>query len=170
MLQEQIKSFTVTFRSLAQPRRKPDRDILEGRWLHKVFLITHIPAAWAAWKLAILLLLEAAIVWYAWLRPPIDCNGATTFRIVPSRDFVRLDNVSTTLMQRKSFRPESKRKPAVFSKPSNFGAGATNSTSITQMIKFLKTFHKWRYYRTYRASVCGIVCVSSNVSVYGAGI
>jgi len=29
-----------------------DVDVLENRWLHKLFLITHEPAVWPAWRLA----------------------------------------------------------------------------------------------------------------------
>jgi predicted MPP superfamily phosphohydrolase len=67
MLKEQTKSpFTVTFHSPAKPRVPPAADILEDRWLHQLFLITHAPATWPAWKLAAGLLVAALAVWLAW--------------------------------------------------------------------------------------------------------
>lgn len=67
MLNEQIESVTVTYHPVGQRRGQSNRDILEKRWLHQLFLITHIPAVWPAWKLAILLLVAAGLVWSAWL-------------------------------------------------------------------------------------------------------
>lgn len=67
MLKEQTQPpFTVTFHSADEPRIPPAADILEDRWLHQVFLITHAPAAWPDWKLALGLLLATVVVWLAW--------------------------------------------------------------------------------------------------------
>jgi uncharacterized protein len=67
MLKEQTKPpFTITFHSAAEPRIPPTADILEDRWLHQVFLITHAPATWPAWKLAAGLLIAALLVWLVW--------------------------------------------------------------------------------------------------------
>ncbi len=68
MLQEeQTEPLTVSHYSAAKARTEPEEDILEDRWLHKAFLITHIPASWPAWKLAVALLITAGIVGYTWL-------------------------------------------------------------------------------------------------------
>ena len=64
--QEKQAAFTVTYRSGAEARLPLQRDILENRFLHKLFLVTHIPAAWPAWKLGAGLLLLALGVWVAW--------------------------------------------------------------------------------------------------------
>lgn len=75
MLKEQTQPpFTVTFLSPAEPRIPPAADILEDRWLHQVFLITHLPATWPAWKLAAGLLLAALGVWLVWL--PLGVTAA----------------------------------------------------------------------------------------------
>src|SRR6185503_13122685 len=67
MLKEKIHPpFTVTYYSAAEPRIPPAADILEDRWLHQVFLITHAPATWPAWKLAAGLLVAALLVWRFW--------------------------------------------------------------------------------------------------------
>ncbi|NJN96497.1 MAG: hypothetical protein HC875_21515 [Anaerolineales bacterium] len=68
MIVEKTKTpFTLSYHSSAEPRIPPEADILEDRWLHQVFLITHIPATWPAWKLAAGLLLAALVVWLIWL-------------------------------------------------------------------------------------------------------
>jgi predicted MPP superfamily phosphohydrolase len=67
MLREQTKPFTVTYHSLTQNREESDLRILEERWLHKLFLITHVTAQWPPWKLGLALLAITAVVWYAWL-------------------------------------------------------------------------------------------------------
>lgn len=67
MLNEQIKSVEVTYRPVSLSRGQSNHDILEKRWLHQLFLITHIPATWPAWKLAVLLLAVAGVVWLVWL-------------------------------------------------------------------------------------------------------
>lgn len=67
MLKEQTKApFTVTFHSPSKPRIPPAADILEDRWLHQLFLITHAPATWPAWKLVVGLLVVTLVVWLPW--------------------------------------------------------------------------------------------------------
>ncbi len=66
MLKEQTKSFTVSYHAPTEPRRPPAADILEDRWLHQVFLLTHAPATWPAWKLAAGLLVAVLLVGLAW--------------------------------------------------------------------------------------------------------
>jgi uncharacterized protein len=67
MLKEQTKPpFTITFHSAAEARIPPVADILEDRWLHRVFLMTHTPATWPTWKLATGLLIGALLVWLVW--------------------------------------------------------------------------------------------------------
>jgi len=67
-LQEKIETtpFTVTYQSAAEARIPPKQGILEERWFHKLFLLTHIPASWGPVKLAGGLLLAAIIVWFVW--------------------------------------------------------------------------------------------------------
>lgn len=66
MLKEQTKPpFTLTFHSTAV-RTEPQEGILEDRWLHQLFLLTHAPATWPAWKLAAGLLVAALIVGLVW--------------------------------------------------------------------------------------------------------
>ena len=67
MLKEQTNSFTVSYYSAAKARFESEEDVLEERWLHKFFLITIVPALWPASKLALALLVAAALVWYSWL-------------------------------------------------------------------------------------------------------
>ncbi|GIK41089.1 MAG: hypothetical protein BroJett011_49220 [Chloroflexota bacterium] len=67
MLKEQTKApFTVTFHSPTEPRIPSAADILEDRWLHQLFLFTHTPATWPAWKLALGLLVVTLAVWLTW--------------------------------------------------------------------------------------------------------
>ena len=66
MLKEKIKPFTVTYYSAAAARPEGEIGILEKRWLHKLFLLTHIPATWPAWKLATGLLIGAGLVGGVW--------------------------------------------------------------------------------------------------------
>ena len=80
MLKEQTNSFTVLYHSLATDRPPSDTDVLEERWLHKLFLLTHVPANWPAWKLAVALLLLAGLVFYAWLPVgPLALTAATIY-------------------------------------------------------------------------------------------
>jgi len=58
---------TPVYYSAASARPAPKQAILEERWLHKLFLLSHIPAAWPAWKLAAALILLALGVGLAWL-------------------------------------------------------------------------------------------------------
>lgn len=60
-------AFTVTYYQNQNSRHKPQNDVLEARWLHRLFLFTMKPAAWPAWKLAGSLLLLAGLVWLVWL-------------------------------------------------------------------------------------------------------
>ncbi|MCL4299900.1 MAG: metallophosphoesterase, partial [Anaerolineae bacterium] len=54
----------------------PAADILEDRWLHQLFLFTHVPATWPAWKLAVGLLAVTLGVWLTWW--PLDAVTAST--------------------------------------------------------------------------------------------
>jgi hypothetical protein len=68
MLKQITKSpFTVTFHTLPGLRVEPRQGILEDRWLHQLFLITHAPATWPAWKLGLGLVVVTFLVWViAW--------------------------------------------------------------------------------------------------------
>lgn len=63
----------ITFRQPAQPRVPAQQGVLEERWLHKIFLFTHIPATWGAERLALLLLAGGLLTWIAWL--PVGSAG-----------------------------------------------------------------------------------------------
>ena len=67
MLNEQSKPPNISFHSLGENREAPQQDVLENRWLHQLFLLTHKPATWSAWQLAAGLLVVAAMVWLIWL-------------------------------------------------------------------------------------------------------
>lgn len=66
MLKQKIDPFSVAYYSAAKARIRPATDILTERWLHKLFVITHAPALWPASRLALALLVAAALVWYSW--------------------------------------------------------------------------------------------------------
>ena len=61
-----IPPFTVSFHTLNTPRTAPNQDVLENRWLHQLFLLTHKPAEWSAWQLAGGLLLLAGLTGLVW--------------------------------------------------------------------------------------------------------
>ncbi len=67
ILKEQTRSFKVTFHTAAEVRKRPAVDILENRFLHKLFLLTHIPASWLGWQLAVGLLGMTLLVVVIWL-------------------------------------------------------------------------------------------------------
>jgi len=67
MLNEQSKPHNISFHSLGENREAPQQDVLENRWLHQLFLLTHKPATWSVWQLAAGLLVVAALVWLIWL-------------------------------------------------------------------------------------------------------
>lgn len=66
MIKHHPGPFTISYYSAAEARIKTKDDILVERWLHKVFVVTHIPALWSASKLALALLVAAGLVWYSW--------------------------------------------------------------------------------------------------------
>ncbi|MBN1993878.1 MAG: metallophosphoesterase [Anaerolineae bacterium] len=66
MWQAQTTSFTVTFHALDQARPVPQQEILENRWLHRLFLLTLRPAAWSGWQLAGGLLAVSALIGLVW--------------------------------------------------------------------------------------------------------
>lgn len=64
MFQERTQTnFTVTFHSAVGVRVEQREGILEDRWLHKLFVFSHAPATWPAWKLFLGLLVAAMLVW-----------------------------------------------------------------------------------------------------------
>jgi len=65
-VKEETKTFTVTYYSAAQARLAPEHTVLEDRWLHKLFLITHVPATWPGWKLAVSLLVVTVAIGLVW--------------------------------------------------------------------------------------------------------
>jgi predicted MPP superfamily phosphohydrolase len=58
--------FTLDVRRPARPRQQPVDNVLEERWLHQLFLLTHIPAMWPVWKLGAGLLGLAALTAVIW--------------------------------------------------------------------------------------------------------
>ena len=63
---DQTLPFTVNYYSAAEARLPPQQEILENRFFHKLFLVTHVPAGWSPWKLAVCLVLVALGVWFIW--------------------------------------------------------------------------------------------------------
>lgn len=64
--QTQPTTFNVTYHTGAEARLRPQEGILEDRLLHKIFLFSHIPAGWPAWKLGLTLLFLSLGVWLVW--------------------------------------------------------------------------------------------------------
>jgi len=64
--QDMTKQFTITYYSAAKDRIPSATEVLEERWLHKLFLVTHLPAIWPSWKLAVSLLVVALGIWLIW--------------------------------------------------------------------------------------------------------
>lgn len=60
------KPFQVTYHSAADIRPTPQEGVLEERWLHQLFLITHLPANWSAWRLFGGVLSLTSLVWLMW--------------------------------------------------------------------------------------------------------
>jgi hypothetical protein len=67
MTPTKFQAVNITYRQPVQPRVPAQHGILEERWLHKVFLITHIPATWGPERLALLLLAGGFFTWIVWL-------------------------------------------------------------------------------------------------------
>ena len=72
-VREMTQQFTVTYHTPTQERIPPEDEVLEDRWLHQLFLITHIPAKWPPWRLVLSLLVVTLGVWLVWL--PFDYGG-----------------------------------------------------------------------------------------------
>ena len=70
----------VTYLKPEKPRPQPIDNILENRWLHQVFVLTHDPATWPVWKLAAGVLALTALVGTVWRL--IARAGAGVTRIV----------------------------------------------------------------------------------------
>lgn len=64
--QPQLKQFKVTYHRPPVARTAPAAGVLEERWLHQIFLATHIPATWHAGKLGLGLAVLTIIVWLMW--------------------------------------------------------------------------------------------------------
>ncbi|MEM7344317.1 MAG: metallophosphoesterase [Chloroflexota bacterium] len=60
------KKVSVSYHSAAEARLPANSTILEDRWLHQVFLITHIPVNWSTWQLALGLIPFLMFVWLVW--------------------------------------------------------------------------------------------------------
>ncbi len=60
------RHFTVSYQPTTQTRLAPRLDILENRLLHKAFVISHVPATWGWWQIALGLLLLSLLVGLMW--------------------------------------------------------------------------------------------------------
>ena len=67
MLKERTQLYTISIHSAAERRRPPAENILEDRWLHKVFLLLHTPATWANWQLLVGVLVITFVIELVWL-------------------------------------------------------------------------------------------------------
>ncbi|MCB0194683.1 MAG: hypothetical protein KDJ65_22215 [Anaerolineae bacterium] len=56
----------VSYHSSSKTRIPTEVGVLEERWLHKIFLATHIPATWNFWKLGFGLIAVTFIAWRFW--------------------------------------------------------------------------------------------------------
>ncbi len=65
MTKTHLSPFEVSFQSTTA-RIPPLDNVLEDRFLHKLFLLAHAPARWRGWQLAAVLLAAAAGVWAGW--------------------------------------------------------------------------------------------------------
>lgn len=61
-----VSSFNVSYHHPTKKRTSPETGILEERWLHKVFLATHIPVNWNFWQLGLGLVFLTFIAWIVW--------------------------------------------------------------------------------------------------------
>ena len=67
MIKDKTKPIPVVSHSAGQARVAPESNVLEDRLMHRIFVLSHLPATWAAWQLAIGLLVIAFIIQLAWL-------------------------------------------------------------------------------------------------------
>ena len=56
----------ISVQAATAARIPPQAGELEDRLLPKVFLLSHVPAGWSVWQLALFLLGAAAVVWLTW--------------------------------------------------------------------------------------------------------
>ncbi|MCB0209242.1 MAG: metallophosphoesterase [Anaerolineae bacterium] len=65
---QKVKSpLNVSYQASTKMRIPPEVGVLEERWLHKIFLATHIPARWNFWQLGVGLIgltIMAGILWW----------------------------------------------------------------------------------------------------------
>ncbi len=57
---------TVSYYSGTDARIMPENDELENRWLHRLFLLIHIPALWGFWRIGFSLLLISCFIGLVW--------------------------------------------------------------------------------------------------------
>lgn len=80
--QQKTSPHEVNYRSPRKNRIPPESGILEERWLHKIFLATHIPATWNAWQLGLSLLALSIVVWSFWGLASVGAVTATVLYLV----------------------------------------------------------------------------------------
>lgn len=92
MLKEKTKSsFTVSYHSAPGARVAQQEGILEDRWLHKLFVFSHAPATWPAWKLFLGLLVAAGLVWLiSWPLGPLAWAAAGIYLLFALADWALL--------------------------------------------------------------------------------
>lgn len=61
-----VVAYELSIYSAASARIPPQENILEDRFLHKLFLLTHVPASWGWWQLAAVLLAVTMAMWAVW--------------------------------------------------------------------------------------------------------
>ncbi|MCB9079721.1 MAG: metallophosphoesterase [Anaerolineaceae bacterium] len=64
--QTQLDHFNVTYHHPKLNRTAPESGVLEERWLHKLFLATHIPATWNWGQLGLGLVVLTIVAWLVW--------------------------------------------------------------------------------------------------------
>lgn len=86
----QPADFEISIQSAATARIPPQANILEERFLHKLFLLTHVPARWPAWQLAASLLLAAVLSWlfWWWLAGPLAVGAALIYLLFAGSDWL----------------------------------------------------------------------------------
>ncbi len=80
MSKEEKSPLTVTYHSAADVRPTPQPGLLEERWLHQVFVISHKPSTWSDRQLFVTLLGAAASIWL--LFRPVSARLASHFAVL----------------------------------------------------------------------------------------
>jgi hypothetical protein len=91
MLKEKNNLYTISIRTIAQARTQPNVKVLEDRFLHKLFILTHLPATWGGFKIGLGLLVLALGVLGGWLPFRAAAYSATAiFLLFSAADWLLL--------------------------------------------------------------------------------